>query len=265
MMDVVDHVRYGADFADVYDKMVPPVQGLPAVADEVLAALKWGDQLNVVELGVGTGRVARPLSRELGDRVSVPVHYIGVDGSKDMLRKLNDLDSPRTVTNVEADFSVSSQLAEVIGWETADLVLCVGGTFPQVHDAKAQERTMANAARLLRAGGLLIVECHNPPAVRQMIASTGGALTIRYPGESNALVWFTSVDERTGIWDVEEIWVEGGKATWLRETSLLTDLAVLKSYASEERLALESVGGAFGTRTPFTSESMMYTAVFRKT
>ena len=93
---------------------------------------------------------------------------------------------------------------------------------------------------------------------------TSGTLTIRYPSRSTALVWFTSIDDATGIWDIEEVWVEGEVATWLRETTLLTSVEALDSYAQRSDLVRTDLAGPFGSGASYSRGSMMYTATYEK-
>lgn len=83
---------YGDAFADVYDDWYHDIDDLP-VAIAALAALA-PDGAAVLELGVGTGRIAVPLAAALEGRCG-PV--VGLDTSDAMLRRLHDNDRARLV------------------------------------------------------------------------------------------------------------------------------------------------------------------------
>lgn len=263
-MGHVDYQAYGASFAHVYDRMVPPVETLSEVENIVADAVKNSTDATIVELGVGTGRVAIPLAGALNERFHKSVTFIGIDVSPEMLEQLRERDDRRQITSALADFTVRDELQSAVGAHSADVVLCVGGTFPQIQSSDAQLAVFTHAAELLRPGGRLIVECHNPPAVRDMVSMTSGTLTIRYPSPSTALVWFTSIDDASGVWDIEEVWVEGDEATWLRETTLLTPVEALDSYAKQAEMARTDLAGPFGSGTSYSPGSMMYTATYEK-
>jgi SAM-dependent methyltransferase len=263
-MGRVDYKAYGASFAHLYDRMVPAVESFSEIENSIADVVKDSAGATIVELGVGTGRVAIPLAGALNERLQSSVTFIGVDVSLEMLERLRERDDRGQITSALADMTVREELHSAVGASSADVVLCVGGTFPQIQSSDAQRAAFTHAAELLRPGGRLIVECHNPPAVRDMVAMTSGTLTIRYPSRSTALVWFTSIDDATGIWDIEEVWVEGEVATWLRETTLLTSVEALDSYAQRSDLVRTDLAGPFGSGASYSRGSMMYTATYEK-
>lgn len=263
-MEPVEYEVYGAKFANVYDRMVPPIESLAEVERSISDVVDRSDDVTIVELGVGTGRVAIPLATLLKARFYGSVTYVGVDGSREMLEKLRERDVDEHIVSALGDVTVRKELQSAVGAASADVVLCVGGTFPQIQTPEGQQAAFMHASELLRTEGRLIVECHNPAAIRNMVSVTSGTLTMRYPSKSTALVWFTSIDEATGIWDIEEVWVEGGVAMWLRETTLLTSVDVLDSYAKRSGMRRIELSGPLGAGTPYSADSMMYTATYEK-
>jgi SAM-dependent methyltransferase len=87
-------VTYGAVFADVYDEWYGASDDMNAVID----LLCEESPRSVLELGVGTGRIALALARALADRM-VPRHarVEGIDESPEMLAILHAKDIARHV------------------------------------------------------------------------------------------------------------------------------------------------------------------------
>ena len=87
---------YSDALAEVYDEIYPSTPDLEDIADFLLTLTAPG--ASVLELGVGTGRVALPLA-DKGFRVH------GVDSSEGMLARLAEKDPERRITPVHADFA----------------------------------------------------------------------------------------------------------------------------------------------------------------
>ncbi len=89
-MDGYDHQSYGEAFADVYDEWYHDVSDVAATVAGLLAFVDVGGR--ILELGVGTGRLAVPLA-EAGAAIGVTV--VGVDSSPSMLAGLAKRDPSR--------------------------------------------------------------------------------------------------------------------------------------------------------------------------
>ncbi|MFF7022586.1 class I SAM-dependent methyltransferase [Streptomyces klenkii] len=87
---------YSDALAEVYDDIYPGTPDLEDIADFLLTLTRPG--ASVLELGVGTGRVALPLA-DKGFRVH------GVDASEGMLARLAEKDPEGRVTPVLGDFA----------------------------------------------------------------------------------------------------------------------------------------------------------------
>ncbi len=81
-MEGYDERTYGDRFVDVYDEWY---HGISDVATTVAVLLELADGGPVVELGVGTGRLAVPLAQAGADR---RMQVVGVDSSDAMLARL---------------------------------------------------------------------------------------------------------------------------------------------------------------------------------
>lgn len=147
---------------NIYDKrhaylndLIYPITG--AYERGLLSFLKRASNGNqIIEFGVGTGRVAFPLA-EQGYQV------IGVDRSCDMLSELKVRDIRSAVTPLYGDFTVPLKLGV-----QADVVLIVCNTIFEAEDYEAQRTIFTNAYNHLNDGGLFVVETVNPlPLLRR--------------------------------------------------------------------------------------------------
>jgi SAM-dependent methyltransferase len=146
-----DASTYGDRMAEVYDEWF----AVPSDMDDAVAFLSdLGGSGPVLELGIGTGRIALPLART-GHRVH------GVDASEAMVQKLRGkaggTDIPVTIgdfaeLDVEGDFS---------------LVYVVFNTFFALLSQEDQIRCFSNVARRLREGGVFVIEAFVPDMTRR--------------------------------------------------------------------------------------------------
>ncbi len=156
-----DPARYGDAFADVYDDWYGELFDTDA-AVEALAALAGAGP--VIELGVGTGRLAIPLAAR-------GLTVVGVDGSAAMLDRLADKPGGDRVHPLRADMAA---LFGEEGSPTTDarlgpdaegafrLVFAAYNTFFNLDTEPAQRRCLTHCARLLAPGGGLAVEAFVP-------------------------------------------------------------------------------------------------------
>jgi SAM-dependent methyltransferase len=133
---------WAADYDELYEKRDDP----KAVASFIGDLAPGG---RVLELGVGTGRLAVPLT-EAGLSVT------GVDASPEMLARLRDRPGSAAVTVLEGDFAT----VEAPG--PFDLVLIAFSTLFLVPSQAGQIAVLANGFRHLRPGGFLVVEAFVP-------------------------------------------------------------------------------------------------------
>ena len=144
-----DPAFYGDRWAAVYDDHHEQVDPGPAV--EFLAGLA-GDG-RVLELGIGTGRVALPLAAR-GNRVE------GVDASAAMAERL------RTKPGGESVPVAIGDMAQVPVSGQFRLVYLVFNTLFGLLSLERQAGCFANVARALEPGGMLVIECFVPDVAR---------------------------------------------------------------------------------------------------
>ncbi|HET9143882.1 class I SAM-dependent methyltransferase [Actinophytocola sp.] len=143
-MQGYEQSTYGDCIADIYDQMHSAWEPTPTV--RTIAELAAGGP--VLELGVGTGRVALPLART-GLRV------VGVDISAAMLTKLREKDPESTVETIQGDF-LDLPVAEKFS------VIFVVNSLLQLSDPADQLTCLRQIRDHLEPDGVLAMEEANP-------------------------------------------------------------------------------------------------------
>ncbi len=145
-----DPAEYGGRIADVYDRwhlVGSQVEEIGAVVD--FPAERAGDG-PVLELGIGTGRIALPLAAR-----GIPV--AGIDASERMVGRLRAKPGGAELPVTIGDFAD----IDVPGGSFS-LVYVVFSTFFALLTQADQERCFASAAARLRPGGVFILEAFVP-------------------------------------------------------------------------------------------------------
>jgi SAM-dependent methyltransferase len=133
--------RIAADYDDTTGRLDPTA--------ELSLLTELTPSGSVLELGIGTGRLALPL-QDRGYRVA------GVDGSAEMVELLRSKPGGDRLQVVVGDFSRTTVPGEF------DLVLLVMNTIYALPSQQAQLDCFANAAASLRSGGRFVVDAWIP-------------------------------------------------------------------------------------------------------
>ncbi|MCI0665299.1 MAG: class I SAM-dependent methyltransferase [Acidobacteria bacterium] len=148
MKEQYNESTYGDRIAEVYDRWYTNVPD-----DLVLRLKELAGDGPVLELGVGTGRIALPLANH-----GIEVH--GIDASREMASRMAAKPGgdriPVTIGNF-ADVGVEGSYS---------LIFVVFNTFFVLQDQEEQVRCFANVARRLRPGGLFLIEAFVPDMTR---------------------------------------------------------------------------------------------------
>ncbi|MFM7252745.1 MAG: methyltransferase domain-containing protein [Ilumatobacteraceae bacterium] len=185
-----DDDTYGESFADVYDDWYADVSDAEAlvalVASEAQAAARHsGDDTAVaVELGVGTGRLAVPLSL-------AGVDVIGIDTSAAMLDHLAAKAS-EAGTRVRALRGDMADTLAGLGGTRCHVVFVAYNTLFSLPTAERQQHCFDAAAATLSPGGRFIVEAF-VPAESDSDTSTGAGPGDAQPSRPSATVGVRSV------------------------------------------------------------------------
>lgn len=236
---------YGEAFADVYDDWYATVTDVDATV--ALVGRLAGSAGRVLELGVGTGRLAVPMARSgLG--------VTGIDTSAAMLDRLAAADPDASVIAVRGD------MIDDLPDGPFEVVLAAYNTLFNLVDDRAQQRCFAAVADRLGPGGSFVVEAFVPDPtadagssveVRSMAADHVVLSVSRHdPGEQRAEGQFVTLTEAGGV----------RLRPWVVRWSTVDELDAMASSAgltTVERWADMSM-------TPFDDESRHHVSVYRR-
>jgi SAM-dependent methyltransferase len=239
-MDSHDPEAYGESVAGVYDDWYSELD--PHVLD-VLADLSRGGK--VLELGIGTGRIALPLSAK-----NVEVH--GIDASLSMIARLHEKPGGDRIKVTQGNF------AEVPVEGKFALVYIVFNTFFMLLSQEEQVQCFKNVAQHLAPGGCFVVEAFVPDLTR----FTGGQVN-----------WATKVTADQVLLDVSNHnaaaqRVMGQKIVITEGNVRLYPAQIRYCYPSELDLMAQLAGlrlrerWSNWKREPFTSESTKHISIY---
>ena len=199
-----------------------------------------------LELGIGTGRLALPLSRR-----GVPVH--GIELSPAMVAQLQAKPGADTIGVTIGDFAT----AKVGG--TFTLAYLVRNTIANLTTQDQQVACFGNVAAHLEPGGCFVIEVYVPELQRLPPGETIRAFTV-----TPTHLGFEEYDVATQIAYSHHYWMVDGQLetfsapfryVWPSELDLMARLAGLtlrERWSSWER-------------EPFTSDSRSHVSVWEKT
>lgn len=141
---------YGDGFADVYDDWYDGISDVAATV-ATLAELAGSLPGAIVELGVGTGRIAIPLAERVRPR-----SVIGIDSSESMLAVMADKHASAQVTTVVGD------MVEDLPDGPLAVVFVAYNTFFNLRTAERQQQCFDAVSSRLAPGGCFVVEVFVP-------------------------------------------------------------------------------------------------------
>src|SRR5215813_4374251 len=150
-MSDYENATYGDRIADAYDDFIQISAEQTQATVEVLASLAKGGP--VLELGIGTGRIALPL-------LAKGIKIQGIDASARMVDRLRKKPGGDAIPITFGDFgdvAVDGQFC---------LIYVVFNTFFALLTQEAQVRCFANVASHLQADGLFVIEAFVPDPSR---------------------------------------------------------------------------------------------------
>jgi SAM-dependent methyltransferase len=230
--------RYDETSSEMFDPEVVD----PAVA--FLAGLAWGG--DALELGIGTGRLALPLSRR-GIRVA------GIDLSAAMVARMRAKPGGESVQVAMGDFATTS-----LGRQFS-LAYLVYNTIENLTTQDAQVRCFHNVAAHLQPGGCFVIEVEVPQLQRLPPGETFRPFSV-----TATHLGFDEIDVATQRLTSHHYLVDGDhleriampfRYVWPSELDLMARLAGMEL---RERWA-------DWTREPFTADSVSHVSVWQRT
>lgn len=149
---------YGDGCAEFYDEIYGPV------SPDLLSTLcDLAGEGQVLELGVGTGRVALPLAAR-------GVNICGAEASHAMIAKLRDKPGGRSIPVVPGNF------ATLQAGSSFALIFTLASTFFLLRSRKEQQQCFQTVARLLSGRGVFLIEVFKPVGATVMAREEQGSL-----------------------------------------------------------------------------------------
>ena len=239
-----DPSAYGSSgIADDYDRLYADHWETEAAVECLFGLAEGGP---VLELGIGTGRLALPLQAR-----GIEIH--GIDGSHEMVAKLREKPGGDTIPVTVGDFASTK-----VGRGFTLVVLAVNTIFA-LPDQQAQVECFRNAVRQLADGGRFVVEAWVPDVgafrhnqlVRPRILQPD---TVSI--EAAALDPVDQVMRTTQVVFAQgslRLYPANHRYAWPAELDLMAQLAGLRREAR----------WADWRRSPFTGESRAHVSVYR--
>lgn len=240
-----DPSAYGRATAADYDALTAALVSDTAAAVERLAELAAGGP--VLELGVGTGRLALPL-------VAKGLQVVGVEASPAMIAELRARDAGADVAVVQGDFATTRVPGEFA------LVILAYNTVYALPDQDAQVTCFANAAAHLRPGGRFVLDAWvpDPAAFRR-----GTALRTLSVAEDEVVLESARIDPVAQRMTTTKLRLRDGDVRLFPANHRYAWPAELDLMARLAGLALEHRWGGW-EREPFSADSSAHVSVYRK-
>ncbi|WJV51695.1 class I SAM-dependent DNA methyltransferase [Streptomyces flavofungini] len=221
-----DAADYGRQFASFYDRLFPRTAGMPIA--EALARLHPAPKTGTLEIGVGTGRIAVPLSEKVGA-------VTGLDASHEMLDGLAKAPSSTNVIPVQADIRTYTEE------RTYGLIYGVCGVISLLTSPEDQQAAIQRAAELLAPGGRLVIETGNRPAVEALHEGQSRTTFFTpYAEPGTGLQTHSTLPPGSDLWHCTQIWYEADGTTRLgSETSRLSTPDEMDTFAKQAGLTPE--------------------------
>jgi len=236
-----DPAFFGDHWADVYDERTTLD---PAPAVEFLAGLADGGR--VLELAIGTGRVALPLA-------SRGIAVEGIEASEAMVERLRAKPGGGQIPVVIAD------MADVPAEGPFRLVYLVFNTLFNLPDGERQADCFRNVARVLEPGGAFVLECFVPDLARYDRGQRVEAIAVTEDAAIIEVARHDAVAQR----------VMTQKVTFGSRGVQLHPVALRYCWPSELDLMAAAAGLRLGERyadwdrRPFASDSPSHVSVYR--
>jgi SAM-dependent methyltransferase len=244
-----DHRSYGDGFADVYDEWYADVTDVDATVTRMVELAGAGGR--VLELGVGTGRLAVPMA-------DAGLSVVGIDSSEAMLAKLRERDPSRLVEALRGDITNDLPVGPF------DVVLVAYNTIFNLLGEHDQPRLFQHVAERLAPGGAFVVEAFVPASDGVDGGATSSEVTVRSMAVDHVVlsVSVNRPDEQLAEGQFVQFSHDGGVR--LRPWSIRwATPEQLDAMATAAGLRLDARFGDM-TGTAFTDDSAHHVSIYRR-
>ncbi|MCV3244061.1 SAM-dependent methyltransferase [Mesorhizobium robiniae] len=247
------YTAHGEIWSDIYDEYTEALNVSVENARAVSFLAPFAKNGTALELGVGNGHIALPLSE-----TGASVH--GLDNSERMLAALRAKSSGDAVTTHLGD------MAEFDLGTQYDLVYCISNTFSLLATVEQQLGCFESVVKSLKPRGRFVVHLNYPYTsnISDDGIRTDQRTTVMHIDERSAIVRFTKHDRNQQLFISQDLWITpaGSRTLPLKIRYVYpTELDLLAKISGLE--LLERYGD--WQRRPFDNTSWRYTSVFRKT
>ena len=238
---------YGDGFADVYDEWYADVTDVDATVARLLALVGAGGR--ILELGVGTGRLAVPMA-------DADLAVTGIDSSTAMLEQLAARDPGGRVVSIVGD------MVDDLPTGPFDAALVAYNTLFNLLADGDQQRCFEAVAAQLRPGGCFVVEAFVPDTDQDQ-RSNSSDVSVRSMDVDRVVLSVSrhSPDAQQASGQFVEFTESGGVRLrpWSVRWTTIDQLDVMAARAGFE--VEERFGSMVGE--PFTDDSSEHVTVYR--
>jgi SAM-dependent methyltransferase len=171
-------VQYGSAVASVYDSLIAPALPAEAAVDRLRPYVTGA---RVLEIGVGTGRVALPVA-------ALAARVVGMDNSGPMLDELRAKTVPGNVSLVRADFRDPLPVAGPF-----DAAYSTMGSLACVADREELTAALSHIRAVLAPGATLSLEYYATGTYRPLVAQH--TVTLPTPHHGGTTTFTITLDD----------------------------------------------------------------------
>lgn len=248
-MDGYDDRTYGDAFADVYDEWYEEISDIDTTVSTLLELAGAGP---VLELGVGTGRIAVPLA-VAGSGAGLRV--AGIDTSDPMLQRLRERDQSERVQ------AVLGSMVDGLPDECFSLIFVAYNTLFNLRSHEQQSACLRSVARHLEPDGRFVVEAFVPDDSH----TEGSDVSVRSMTADRVVLSISRQDPARQLAEGQFIELTESGGVRLRPWSIrYAPPDQLDAMAAAAGLEVEHRWSSFA-REPFDADARRHVTVYRPT
>jgi SAM-dependent methyltransferase len=244
-----DPARYGRSFADVYDRWYADSFDTPGA---VAALRELAGPGPILELGVGTGRLAVPLARS-------GLEVVGIDASVEMIERIHLVAGNEGPHAIIGDMRIVDRILRDAGRdERFSLAFCAFNTLLNLPDDDAVTRCLRGTREVLAPDGLVVIEALVPIDESDIPARSLGPARV----DSASVVFIeTTWDRSTRRLEGRHVEVRDGAVTQRPWSVLVRSPEQIDAAAAEAGLILHDRWSDWAA-TPFDDASSTHISIF---